>query len=188
MDFWKVRPDVAGAAVRFGEGNAFVSAGHYGNGHVNDTYTAFYSRKDGSVYRIILQRINTDTFKDPAGLMRNIESVTGYLRERIKKDGGDPSRQTMTVIPDADGELCYTDKDGCVWRAYVFIEDTVTRDSIENESDFEECGRAFGSFQMLLADYPAAELSETIPRFHDTEDRFRLLEEAIGKDACGRAA
>ena len=47
---------------------------------------------------------------------------------------------------------------------------------------------AFGSFQRQLADFPANELSETIPRFHDTPNRYRALRAAIEKDALGRAA
>ena len=34
---------------------------------------------------------------------------------------------------------------------------------------------AFGAFQMLLADYDAAKLNETLPGFHDTRKRFENL-------------
>ena len=40
--------------------------------------------------RFILQRINTDTFTDPAGLMENICGVTRHLRTKIQAEGGDP--------------------------------------------------------------------------------------------------
>ena len=45
---------------------------------------------------------------------------------------------------------------------------------------------AFGTFQNQLADFPAETLSETIPRFHDTPNRYTLLREAINADRMGR--
>ena len=60
-------------------------ARHYGEGHINDTFVVW--REDHSK-RFILQRINTDTFTDPVGLMENICGVTRHLREKILAAGG----------------------------------------------------------------------------------------------------
>ncbi|MBQ6832835.1 MAG: aminoglycoside phosphotransferase family protein, partial [Lachnospiraceae bacterium] len=49
-------------------------------------------------------------------------------------------------------------------------------------------GEAFGEFQMLLADYDASKLSETIPGFHDTRKRFEKLWEDVKLDPQGRVA
>ena len=54
--------------------------------------------------------------------------------------------------------------------------------------DFKESAAAFGRFQQQLSDFPAAELSETIPHFHDTPRRYTALREAIRQDVMGRAA
>lgn len=40
--------------------------------------------------RYIMQRINTDTFKNPKELMENVCHVTGFLRKVILEKGGDP--------------------------------------------------------------------------------------------------
>ena len=48
--------------------------------------------------------------------------------------------------------------------------------------------QAFGHFQRLLAHYPARELAETIPGFHDTPGRFRAFRKAVEEDVCGRAS
>ena len=45
----------------------------------------------------------------------------------------------------------------------------------------------FGSFQRDLNDYPAAELYEVIPDFHHTGKRYLAFEEAVRRDAAGRA-
>lgn len=70
----------------------------YGQGHINDTFCVYVQQADGDAKRSILQRINTDTFRDPAGLMENIVGVTEYLRRVIQEKGGDPERETLTVI------------------------------------------------------------------------------------------
>ena len=51
---------------------------------------------------------------------------------------------------------------------------------------FYQAAVAFGKFQQALADFPAATLHETIPRFHDTEDRLCQLRVSVEADACGR--
>lgn len=70
------------------------------------------------------------------------------------------------------GKPYYVDSEGEYWRAYVFIENTVSYDLIDNPEILYEGGLAFGRFQSMLADYPAKTLHETIPGFHDTRERF----------------
>lgn len=52
---------------------------------------------------------------------------------------------------------------------------------------FEASARTFGRFQRLLNGYPAETLHETIPNFHDTEDRFAKFQTAVAADKLGRA-
>ena len=100
-------------------------AERYGNGHINDTYLVV--RND-----FILQRINTKIFTRPYELMDNIEKVTEFLRDKIKKEGGNPDRETLTVIKTIDGENCYKYDDDNYFRLYKFIGNTVT---IENDKN-----------------------------------------------------
>ena len=58
--------------------------------------------------------------------------------------------------------------------------------SAETPELFAASGRAFGRFQRLLRDYPAHTLHETIPRFHDTENRLQNLKNAVTADSLGR--
>ena len=74
----------AANAFDFG-GPVVYDARHYGEGHINDTFVVW--RADHSK-RFILQRISTDTFTDPVGLMENICGVTRHLREKILAAGG----------------------------------------------------------------------------------------------------
>lgn len=158
----------------------------YGSGHINDTYRLTYETGDGQT-RYILQRMNKSIFKNPQELMENISGVTGWLREKIQKAGGDPQRETLNLVKDKAGNPYYVDSQGEYWRVYLFIEGATSFDQVENDEDFYQSAVAFGHFQRLLADYPADTLHETIVNFHNTVDRMRLFKEALAADVCGRA-
>lgn len=49
-------------------------------------------------------------------------------------------------------------------------------------------GLAFGDFQMMLSDFDASALHETIPNFHNTKKRYEKLEADVKEDPFGRAA
>lgn len=156
------------------EFDIYLKAEIYGNGHINDTYCV-----DGPKY--ILQRINTSIFCNPDELMDNIEKVTTYLRGRIAAEGGDPDRETLTIVPTKEGRNYYRLDEENVFRVYKFIADTKTPE------DLYEAGVGFGHFQKLLIDFPAAQLHETIKDFHNTPKRIEALKEAVEKDIAGRA-
>ena len=133
----------AANAFDFG-GPVVCDANHYGEGHINDTFVAW--RKDHSK-RFILQRINTDTFTNPVGLMENVCGVTRHLRAKILAEGGDPARETLNVIPTLSGSTCYLDADGSAWRAYDFVEDTICLQQVGSETDFRTVAETLGKFQ-----------------------------------------
>ncbi|MDR1705794.1 MAG: aminoglycoside phosphotransferase family protein [Clostridiales bacterium] len=162
---------------------SLIGIKEFGNGHINDTYLL-----EMTTGKFVLQRINTYVFKDPLLLMRNIQSITEYLRERITRDGGDPDRETLNIIPAKDGKSWYAGHDGSFWRSYQFISDTTVFEAIERNEDFYECGLGFGRFQQLLSEYPAGNLFESIPNFHNTVRRFQAFKDAVSHDVCGRAA
>ena len=157
-----------------------VSVEAYGNGHINDTYIA------DSEPRYILQRINHAIFKNPEQVMSNIVGVTEFLRKKIIADGGDVNRETLTVIKTKKGENYYKSEDGNYYRMYNFIERSASFEQVERPEQFYESARAFGKFQKMLADYPANELYETIPFFHDTVKRFADFKKAVEDDIAGR--
>lgn len=168
-------------------GGSVEKTDRFGEGHINDTFRVDVRREDGSGWRVIVQRVSPVAFKQPQQLMENIVNVTEYLGREIEKLGGDPNRETLTVIRTRDGGSCVTDSEGGVWRAFPFVEGTVCYQSAETPELFAASGRAFGRFQRLLRDYPANTLHETIPRFHDTENRLQNLKNAVAADPLGRA-
>ncbi len=151
----------------------------YGNGHINDTYLT-------NSPNYILQRINTDIFTDPDKLMENIDNVTSFLRKKIKAAGGNPARETLTVIKTDDGKNYYRYDDNNVFRVYNFVENTK---SIENSITLENiynAGVGFGNFQRMLDDFPVEKLYEIIKDFHNTPKRVEALKKAVEEDRAGR--
>lgn len=120
--------------------------------------------------------------------MENILQVTSFLREEIIREGGNPERETMTVILTEDGKPYYTDAEGNAWRVYLSIDDAITYNQVERKEDFYQSGVAVGRFQALLADFPAEKLYEIIPDFHNTAKRYQDFEKAVEEDCCQRAA
>ena len=149
-------------------------------GHINDTF-----RVDTDKGTFLLQKVSEVAFKEPLKVMANIAGVTRFLREAILKEGGDPSTGCLNLLDSDDGVPYWRNAKGQVWRVYLFI-DGMSYDTPKNPEIFGKAAEAFGRFQHLLESYPADQLEEVIPHFHDTPSRFAALEKAIEEDAVGR--
>ena len=163
-----------------------LGAVRYGQGHINDTFCVLCQPQEGDCVRFIHQGLSSAAFPHPEELMENFIGITSYLREKVMAAGGDPRRETLSLVKTRDGKDFYTDSTGKVWRLTPFIEDTDCFQSATPEL-FEASARAFGRFQYLLQGYPAATLHETIARFHDTENRFEKFIAALEADKHNRA-
>lgn len=174
-------------AEQFQYEGKMMGAKEFGNGHINDTYLLTYEIGKMGVMNVILQKMNKAVFPKPEELMENIVGVTSFLKNKILASGGNPYRETLTVIPAKDNKPYYKDVEGEYWRSFVYITDTSCYDLPENEEVFYQCAYAFGNFQNLLADYPAETLHETIADFHNTKARFAAFKKAVEEDVMGRA-
>ena len=158
----------------------------HGKGHINDTFCVVCKTPEGCTVRFILQRLSQAAFPHPEEVMENFVGITSYLRREILAEGGDPMRETLSLVKTGDGADFVTDADGRAWRLMPFIENADCYQSATPEL-FAASGRAFGRFQYMLRDYPARTLHETIPHFHDTESRFEQFLAALEADKMNRA-
>jgi len=181
-------PDLRDVVGRFCISGSLVHAEPFGHGHINDTYAVSFSQADGSTYQYILQRINRFVFKDPVALMENIEQVTRHLRAKIQAVSGNPQRETLNLVKTLAGSYYTQDSAGEFWRAFLLIEGARTYEKIETQQQTYQAAWAFGNFQRQLADFPAIQLHETIPNFHNTPQRFQNFIETVQRDAHNRAA
>ena len=132
----------------------------FGNGHINSTFIA---KKDGEDY--VLQLINTNVFKNPVDMISNIRKITKHIKKKIKEDGGDPKREVINLLKSNEGSYVFCASTGEAYRAYRFIDDSVTLEGSATPDEFYQAGYGFGKFQKYLSNFPADELYETIPDF-----------------------
>ncbi len=160
--------------------NLTANASPYGNGHINDTF--IITEKPN----FLLQRINTDVFKNPGEVMENIENVTVHIKKKLIERGKDPTRCTLTVIKTRDGKRYYEDPYGNCFRVFSFIDDAISYDTVSSPKILYGAAKAFGEFQDMLSDYPAETLHEAIVDFHHTPKRFANLKRAAEQNKAGR--
>ena len=153
-------------------------------GHINDTFF-IYCGEELPAY--ILQRVNTNIFKDPESLMANIYGVCEHLRKKTVEEGGDPDREVRKIILTKSGGKYFIDEEGGYWRAYLCLNHVLCLNEADKET-FYNSARAFGHFFRQLADYPADTLAETIPNFHNSVSRYNDFKAAVEADPLGRAA
>lgn len=156
-------------------------------GLINDTYILTFEDDFGE-YKYVIQRINTNVFKNPDELMSNIMNITAFLRNKITQSGGNPKRETLTFLYADGNSPYYRDENSNCWRSYEFINNCYTCNSVADSTIAYRASKAFGHFQRLLSDYPADSLFETIKDFHNTPVRYEALRQAIEADAVGRKA
>ncbi len=160
-------------AEKFNIEGKITSAEPYGEGHINSTALVTTDKK-----RYILQKINSNIFKNVDGLMSNICHVTEYLSGL--------GVETLKIVKTKDGEN-YLKDGGSYYRIYDFIENTVTYQTVTEPSILKYVGEAFGSFQNQLDGFDVSLLSETIPDFHNTPKRYENFAKALDADICKRA-
>jgi len=179
-------PDLKNLFSLFNADGTFIRGESFGSGHIHDTYRIWTSGPAKAGY--ILQRINTNVFRDVPNLQGNIEIVTGHIRNKLGAiPGTDITRQCLTLIKTRNGKTWHTDVNGDCWRVFLYIRDHKSYDTISNEAIAFEGGRAIGGFVAMLADLPAQSVVETIPNFHNAEKRIENFRKSLVTDVAGRA-
>lgn len=158
------------------------------SGNINSTYIATLERKDGSIRKYLVQKINTNVFTEPNKLMRNIENVTSYLKKELMKVG-DKTHKVLEVIKTKDNRsLCHIEDNGerKYYRMYEYIDNAIAYDCSIDAKIVYNTGKAFGNFQKLLRNYPMSRLTETIKDFHSTDKRYQNFIDDVKIDSEGR--
>lgn len=148
-------------------------------GNVNRTYKVNFRLPDGNPKSFLVQNVNTYAFRNPIGLMDNIDKVTEHIR--AKK----PGQLALHFHHTADRKTYLVDGEN-FWRMTNYVP-SVTFNSVTDMSVVRNAGKAFGEFQMDLADFDISELTETIPGFHNTRKRYEDFLRSVGEDKAGRA-
>lgn len=131
------------------------------SGRINTTYKIVVSHGNDTV-SYMLQRLNTNVFKNADHVMTNALKITKHLR----KEG----MESLEFVMTKGGKALYEEGDD-VYRMTKFIHAEVFQ-SVSRPEDMKMLGEAIGLFALGLGGFDANTLYETIPNFHNTQDRF----------------
>ncbi len=149
-------------------------------GNVNRTYKVNFMLPEGTPKSFLVQNVNTYAFRNPIGLMDNIDKVTEHIR--AKK----PGQLALHFHHTADRKTYVVDGKN-FWRMTNYVP-SVTFNTVTDLDIIRNAGKAFGEFQMDLADFDISELIETIPGFHNTRQRYENFRKAVEENKAGRAS
>lgn len=148
-------------------------------GNVNRTYKVNFMLPEGKPKSFLVQNVNTYAFRNPVGLMDNIDKVTEFIR--AKK----PGQLALHFHHTADRKT-YVEDGSNFWRMTNYVP-SITFNAVTDLDIVRNAGKAFGEFQMDLDAFDITQLIETIPDFHNTRQRYENLRKAIEENKAGRA-
>ncbi len=122
--------------------------------------------------KYILQKVNTNVFKAPELIAKNVALVQSYLK------GAHPDYFFGGMLPATNGKMFVKDLDGDYYRLFPFIEDSKTFDFVSEPKQAFEAARQFGQLTFLLKDLKPDILGYTLPNFHDLKLRFNQFRTA----------
>ncbi len=161
----------------FFPGKAIRSCTPFGNGHINDTFKVVLNDEPE---HYILQRINTDVFQNPEGIInthRSLLEIKGLTDGLLK---------IPRLLPINDDCFLHTDSLGSAWRMTGFIQDSHAFEFVSEPWQAAEAGKAYGWFARQCAILDASSFPEPIKDFHRLSFRTNQLKEAIAADTAGR--
>ena len=147
-------------------------------GNVNKTYKVNFLLPDGKPKSFLVQNVNTYAFREPVGLMENIDRVTEHIRAKR------PGKTALHFHHTHDRKTYVVDGEN-FWRMTNYI-NSVTYNSVKDPTVLRNAGMAFGEFQTQLADFEIGLLHETIPNFHNTRARYEKFLQVVAADPVGR--
>lgn len=156
-------------------------------GYINCTYKVETLSKNNNVHQYILQKINTNVFRNVDDLMSNFQITTSHLSENLTMPGNHKRGNVQTLRPTKDGKLYYEDAAG-VWRVMTYFDNVYSIDIPENTSVFYYAGVSFGRFIKAMESVDVIQIKEVIHNFHNTYKRYLDLEAAISLDSQSRAS
>lgn len=153
----------ARAAQHFVASGTLLEITSFGHGLIHSTFKVHAPRSAPSPITFILQCLNRHVFPSWEKVTGNVRAVTAHLAEKCLSTS---ALRFPRLLPGADGSLIYRDAEENVWRALTFIEDSHSRDALENLDQAREIGHVLGQFHLLLADLNPSVLRDTLPGFH----------------------
>ncbi|MEH2289954.1 phosphotransferase enzyme family protein [Nostoc sp.] len=166
-------------ANQFAQLKKVTSVKAFGSGNINDTFLA--TLDDSKEQHFVLQRINTQVFRQPQLIMQNMRTLTEHVQKRLQDTPLNRRWEVPRVLLTKNAQDHWRDADGSFWRAISFIKGSQSFDSMGDRSHAKEIGYALGMFHNLISDLPAEKLADTLEGFHITPFYLQHYEEVLPK-------
>ena len=171
--------DLLAIANQFTPSKEVMEIQPWGDGNVNDTFLVSLDNPESS---FILQRINTQVFRQPELVMQNLRVCTKHISQRLAAMS--LNQEKRWEVPEVqltqDGQDGYVDSEGNFWRGLSFIKGRCFN-TIANTDLAKEVGYALGMFHNFLSDLPTEKLADTLPGFHITPLYLKQYDEVLVK-------
>ena len=130
-------------------------------GYINDTYLV----ESNTSSKFILQRINSNVFKNITGLHKNMEIALTKLKAVDYAE--------LQLIPTNNYKTYHLHKDD-YWRLLPFIPNSIAYNITSNSKIAFEAGRVVGKFHLLLKNEDLTNYAEPLPNLNYLP--FRIIE------------
>lgn len=166
-------------ADRFTQQSKVTNIQPFGSGNINDTFLV--TLDSPTEKHFVLQRINTQVFRQPQLVMQNMRTFTEHVQNRLQHTPLDRRWEVPRVVLTQDGQDHYTDSNGSFWRSLSFIEGCESFNTMQDTEQAQEVGYALGMFHNLIGDLPPEQLADTLEGFHITPLYLQHYEEVLAK-------
>ena len=135
-------------------------------GYINDTFLV----EENSEPKYILQRINSNVFKNVSGLHKNIDTALKKLKA---------SDYTELNLLKTKANKSYYVYDDSFWRLMTFVPNSVAYNFTSNKKIAFEAGRIVGCFHQLLKDEDVNNYEVTLPNLNYLPFRITEFKQAL---------
>ena len=173
-------------ADQFAHHGQITGLKRFGNGNINDTFLV--SLDDRFQTCFVLQRINTQVFHNPQGVMNNMVVLTEHIHQKRHQHPDHRRWEIPRVILTRQQQDHWDSGTGDYWRAISYIEGSESFDTLQDLNHAQEVGYALGTFHHLVSDLDPQHLVDTLPGFHITPHYLAQYQQVLDKIPMARWA
>ncbi|HET9057495.1 MAG TPA: phosphotransferase [Chitinophagaceae bacterium] len=128
----------------------------------------------------VLQRINTNVFKNPHAIAQNISLIENYLTKNF------PNYLLVAPLKTKKGELLFYAVGDGYYRLTSYVTNSHSADVAATPRQAFEAAKQFGRFTKLLSGFNCNQLQITLADFHNLSLRYNQFERAVANAKPGR--
>lgn len=147
----------------------------FGSGLINHTWLVQTPKS-----KFILQRVNSNVFKNPESIASNIGAIGDYLRHKA------PEYLFVQPVKTLQGKSILKHPTEGWFRLSPFVEGSHTIDVVSKPEEAYEAAKQFGEFTACLKEFDTDSLHITLPDFHNLTLRWQQFNTAIESSATER--